>query len=149
MKYTIEQIPQGENELVLKYCNIDDEVEQILKYFNRSRPKLVGKKDGAKVIIQPSEILYIESVDGNSFVYLQNDVLEVDFSLAQLEEILNSVNFFRCSKSVIINIDMVHKLKSLASNRIDATMRSGEHIMISRTYASDFRKRLKGVNNHE
>ena len=149
MKYTIEQIPQGENELILKYCNIDDEVALILNYFNGSQQKLIGKKDGVKVVIQPSEILYIESVDGNSFVYLPHDVLEVDFSLAQLEDILNSVNFFRCSKSVIINIDMVHKLKSLASNRIDATMKSGEHIIISRTYASDFRRRLKGVNPHE
>ena len=149
MKYTIEQLPQGENELILKYCNIDDEVEQILNYFNGSQQKLIGKKDGVKVVIQPSEILYIESVDGNSFVYLPHDVLEVDFSLTQLEDILNSVNFFRCSKSVIINIDMVHKLKSLASNRIDATMKSGEHIIISRTYASDFRRRLKGVNPHE
>ncbi|MBQ6796470.1 MAG: LytTR family transcriptional regulator DNA-binding domain-containing protein [Clostridia bacterium] len=69
-----------------------------------------------------------------------------EYPLAQLEQILSTVNFFRCSKSVIININKVKKLKSLASNRIGATMCSGEHIMISRTYASDFRKRLKGVS---
>ena len=46
---------------------------------------------------------------------------------------------------MIINIDKVERLKSLSSNRIDATMEGGEHILISRTYASEFRRILKGV----
>ena len=45
---------------------------------------------------------------------------------------------------MILNIDKVASLKSMPSNRIDATMRNGEHIMISRTYAVEFRKRLRG-----
>jgi len=45
---------------------------------------------------------------------------------------------------MIINIDKVKELKSLSSNRIDALLINGEHILISRTYASDFRKRLRG-----
>ena len=67
----------------------------------------------------------------------------MEHTLTQLEQLLNIVNFIRCSKSMILNIDKVAALKSLASNRIDATMRNGEHILISRTYASDFRRRLK------
>ena len=53
-------------------------------------------------------------------------------------------SFFRCSKSMIINIGKVRALRSLSSNRIDATMEGGEHIMISRRYAVDFRRLLKG-----
>ena len=44
----------------------------------------------------------------------------------------------------MINIDKVERLKALSSNRIDATMINGEHIIISRTYASEFRRILKG-----
>ena len=50
---------------------------------------------------------------------------------------------------MIINIDKVKVLDSLASNRIDATMCNGEHIFISRRYASDFRRRLKGEDFDE
>ena len=146
MKLTIEQISDGENELILKYAERNDEVERALDFMNGYRQKLVGEKDGQKEVIYRADILYIESVDGKCFVYTQADVLGVEFTLAQLEQILESVNFFRCSKSMIINIDKVHKLRSLASNRIDATMQGGEHIIISRTYASNFRKRLKGVS---
>ncbi|MBR4668202.1 MAG: LytTR family transcriptional regulator [Butyrivibrio sp.] len=105
---------------------------------------LYGKKDGDTVSLEPGEILYIESVDDKVFAYTQRDVIRLEGSLAGLLEDLNDVRFFRCSKSMIINIEKVERLKSLSSNRIDATMAGGEHILISRTYASDFRRVLKG-----
>ena len=50
---------------------------------------------------------------------------------------------------MIINLNRVSALKSLSSNRIDATLENGEHIMISRRYASDFRKLLRGYKQDE
>ncbi len=149
MKLTVHQISEGENELILKYLEINDEVERALDFMNGYEKKLVGENGGQKEILERADILYIESVDGKCFAYTEADVFRLDFTLAQLEQILGSINFFRCSKSMIINIDKVRRLKSLASNRIDATMNNGEHIIISRTYASSFRKRLKGVSEDE
>jgi len=149
MKYIIQKITDGEDELILRYQNVTEEVEQALRFMSRPQQKLLGTKDGKKTVIDFRSILYAESVDGKCFVYTESDVFGVEYTLIQLEQILSDVNFFRCSKSMIINIDKVRQLKSLASNRIDATMCSGEHIMISRTYASDFRKRLKGVSGDE
>ena len=144
MKYTIEQIKQGDEELILRYQNLNQEVEHIINFMSFSEKKLVGTKDGLQVVIDVKQILYIESVDRKTFVYLEEDVVRVEYTLTQLERILNPVRFFRCSKSMMINIDKVKVLDSLASNRIDATMCNGEHIIISRTYASEFRRRLKG-----
>jgi len=149
MKYIIQKITDGEDELILRYQNITEEVEQALRFMSRPQQKLLGTKDGKKTVIDFGSILYAESVDGKCFVYTESDVFGVEYTLIQLEQILSDVNFFRCSKSMIINIDKVRQLRSLASNRIDATMCSGEHIMISRTYASAFRKRLKGVSCDE
>lgn len=149
MKYIIQKITDGEDELILRYQNVTEEVEQALRFMSRPQQKLLGTKDGKKTVIDFRSILYAESVDGKCFVYTESDVFGVEYTLIQLEQILSDVNFFRCSKSMIINIDKVRQLKSLASNRIDATMCSGEHIIISRTYASDFRKRLKGVSCDE
>ena len=144
MKYTIEQIKQGEDELILRYQKPNQEVEFIMNFMSFPDKKLVGFRDGSQVVIDIKQILYIESVDRKTFVYLEDDIVRVEYTLTQLERMLNSVRFFRCSKSMIINIDKVKVLDSLASNRIDATMCNGEHIIISRTYASDFRRRLKG-----
>ena len=149
MKYTIEQISNGEDELILRYQCLTKEVERILSFMNTSQRKLIGLRGNTQVVIDISQILYIESVDRKNFVYTVNDVFQIEYSLTQMERILNTVNYFRCSKSMIINIDKIMELKSLASNRIDATLCNGEHITISRTYASEFRKRLKGGDDDE
>lgn len=149
MKYTIEQISNGEDELILRYQRLTKEVERILSVMNTPQRKLIGLRGNAQVVIDISQILYIESVDRKNFVYTINDVFQIECSLTQMEQILNTVNYFRCSKSMIINIDKIMELKSLASNRIDATLCNGEHIIISRTYASEFRKRLKGGDGDE
>lgn len=144
MKYIINQLPHGEEELILNYVNKTAEVERILAFLGEGEKKIIGSIEERQVILKPEEILYVESVDGKTFAYTKDAVCKIGFSLAKAEELLTGINFYRCSKSMIINIDCITGLKSLASNRIDATMENGEHILISRTYASEFRRRLKG-----
>lgn len=149
MNYTIERIPEGENEVILRYCQMTPEVERIWNLLRNSQGKLIGWKEKTRVMLDVDKILYIESVDSRTYAYTSEDVFAMDDTLNKLGQFLNGVNFFRCSKSMIINIDKVQSLKSLPSNRIEAVMCNGEHVMISRTYASDFRKRLKGGRGDE
>ena len=144
MRFSVCQISEGEDELILKYRQMNSEVEEVLAFMERHEKKLVGKIEGETIIFQPEEILYIEKVDDKTFAYTLEHVIQMDVSLSMAEMILDDERFFRCSKSMIINVNRVERLKSLPSNRIDATLQSGEHIIISRTYASDFRKLLRG-----
>lgn len=144
MRFSVCQISEGEDELILKYRQMNSEVEEVLAFMERHEKKLVGKIDGETIIFQPEEILYNEKVDEKTFAYTLEHVIQMDVSLSMAEMILDDERFFRCSKSMIINVNRVERLKSLPSNRIDATLQSGEHIIISRTYASDFRKLLRG-----
>lgn len=149
MKYTVEHICKGEDELILRYKRLNGEVESVLAFMNASPKKLIGTKDGTQAVIDLSDLLYAETVDRRTFIYTADDVFRSELTLAQLEEVLDTVNFFRCAKSMIINIDKIRVLKSLASNRIDAELSNGEHIIISRTYASEFRRILKGESGNE
>jgi len=144
MKYIVNQISQGEDELILNYKETTPEVEKILQFIDNRLTRLVGKADGEVIAIDPENILYVEVVDDRTFAYTNDQVIQLDMSLNRLEIVLTDVKYFRCSKSMIVNIDKVERLKSLPSNRIDAEMQNGEHIVISRTYASEFRKILKG-----
>lgn len=144
MKYTINQITEGKDELILNYREMNEEVEQVLAFMGKRNQRLLGSKDKMQVVILPEEILYVESLEGKTFAYMEQEVYRMNYSLQQLEVLLPEGYFFRCSKSMIMNINKVNFLRSLSSNRIDATMVNGEHIMISRTYASDFRKKLRG-----
>lgn len=144
MKYSANQITQGEDELILNYQEINSEVDAILSFMGKRGRKIQGKVDQSTIMLSPDEILYVEKVDEKTFAYTDQQIVQLDLSLTNLELFLNDIKFFRCSKSMIVNIEKVERLKSLPSNRIDAIMYGGEHIIISRTYASEFRKRLRG-----
>jgi len=144
MKYTINQTSGLDDELILNYETINPEVEAALAFMERHKKKLVGKVDGTAIVFSPEDILYVEKVDDKTFVYTLDNVIQMDISLFSLEIMLSDECYFRCSKSMIVNVNKVDKLKSLSSNRIDVTLANNEHVMISRTYASDFRKLLKG-----
>ena len=144
LKVDIKRIESGEDEVILRYKEVTPRVKRILDALNGENNRLIGRKDDRQVVVDTGDILYIESVDDKTFAYTEGDVVRVDNTLQGITEALDDIRFFRCSKSMIINVDKVRVLKSLSSNRIDATLENGEHILISRTYASDFRKLLKG-----
>lgn len=145
LKIDIRKIESGEDEIIVRYKEETEKIKAILGVLRSDGEKLFGKKDSEIVSVIPGDILYIESVDDKVFAYTADDVIRLDGSLAGIMQRLGDDRFFRCSKSMIINIDKVDSLRSLSSNRIDATMEGGEHILISRTYASEFRRILKGV----
>lgn len=144
MRYEINKTTAGENELILNYSSLSPEVERAMIFMDQNRKKLSGRINDEVVIFEPDEILYIEKVDEKTFAYTKDKIIQLSMSLYEIQLFLDSESYFRCSKSMIVNVNKVERLKSLSSNRIDATLQSGEHILISRTYASDFRRLLKG-----
>ncbi len=148
MKYTIERT-DGEEEIIIRCKERTPEIDRIIAIASGNDKRILGSADNGQVMLDRNEILYIESVDGKTFAYTERQAVRLPYTLTVLGEMLREINFFRCSKSMIININCIKELKSLASNRIDATMYNGEHIIISRTYASALRKILKGDNDYE
>lgn len=144
MKIDIKQISDGEERVVIRYKNLTPTLNKIITVLNGDDNRLRGKTDEGEVFFTPDEILYLESVDDKVFAYTGDKVIRIEGSLSTFMNEQEDESFFRCSKSMVINVGRVSALKSLSSNRIDATMESGEHIIISRRYASDFRRLLKG-----
>ena len=146
MKVDIRKIETGDDEVIVRYKEETGRIRKILDVLRDGGEKLYGKKESDVVSVIPGDVLYIESVDDKIFAYTCDDVIRLEGTLAGIIQKLGDERFFRCSKSMIINIDKVDSLHSLSSNRIDATMEGGEHIMISRTYASEFRRILRGYS---
>ena len=144
MKIDIKRITEGEERVIIRYRAPNPAIDKVIAILNREGNKLWGKCDGRNICISYDEILYLESVDDRIFVYTRDQVLQIDGTLSSFLFEADSEAFFRCSKSMVINVDRVVSLKSLSSNRIDAMMDGGEHITISRRYASEFRRLLKG-----
>ncbi|MBR5421507.1 MAG: LytTR family transcriptional regulator DNA-binding domain-containing protein [Lachnospiraceae bacterium] len=124
--------------------DITGEVSKLKRYIEKYGTGITANEDGSTCIVSTDEILYVESVDKRTFIYTETKVLSTDKRLYELEEILDRHDFFRCSKSVIINITKVVRIKPEISRTILATLSNGEVIVISRRYAAELKK-LIGV----
>ena len=144
MKIDIKQITEGDEFINIRYKEPNPTVGRIIGILRGEGNKIWGRTDDGNVCIGLDDVLYLESVDDKVFAYTTDKVVRIDGTLNSFMIENDEDVFFRCSKSIVINVNRVTSLKSLSSNRIDATMEGGEHIIISRRYASEFRRFLKG-----
>lgn len=149
MKLTMQQIASGEEEIIIKYLEKTPEIERVVRLIKAEEKRLIGWQEKVQTILNPREVLYFESVDNKTYACTRNEVYRVDYTLAELELIFSPMGFFRCNKSMILQMSHINNLRSLSGNRIDAKMENGEHVIISRSYAVAFRKKLKGEDADE
>jgi DNA-binding LytR/AlgR family response regulator len=126
----------------IKCREVTKEVSRLKTYIDNFRLGISAIEDGETHIVALEQILYIESVDKRTYIYTDSKVLETDKRLYELEELLDSRDFFRCSKSVIINLNKVTKLKPEITRNILVTLSNGEVVVVSRRYATELKKLL-------
>ena len=144
MKITIKQVAKGEEEIIIHYQEMTPEINQLISFIKKEKSRIIGWLNKKQVMLKPQNIFYIESVEGKTFAYTLNQVYRLEETLNEIETLLEKEDFFRCSKSMVINMNRLEHLESLSCNRIDARLENGEHVIISRKYAPSLRKRLKG-----
>lgn len=144
MKLTMHRIADGCEEVIIRYREMTPRIEAIAAMVQGTEQKLMGQAEGEKVLFSPEEILYLESVDGVTWVYLPDKVCRLGEGLGELAALYADRGFFRCSKSMALNIQKIERLKSEPGCRIRATMENGEQVMISRKYAGQLRQILRG-----
>ena len=149
MRRTMTHITEGEDEVIIRYRQMNDEVETIASIVQSSGKRLEGYENGSGLFLHPEQIYYYESVDGITYAYLKDMVCKVNDSLERLAIHYEDRGMFRCSKSMVLNIYKISYLKSEPGNRICATMENGEQVMISRRYARILRQILKGGRDDE
>ena len=148
MKVEIRQDQGTLSTFVEIHCkDVTEEVAKLKRYIDRYQTGLTAASEsGETVRVTLNEILYAESVDKKTFLYTEKRVLCTEKRLYELEEILDGRDFFRCSKSVILNVSQVVKLKPEINRNILATLKNGEVVVVSRRYAAAFKK-LIGIGD--
>ena len=92
--------------------------------------------------ILPSAVYYFEAVDNRVFAYLEKEVYETKLKLYELEERLAGTDFFRASKSTVINLAKVESLSPAFNGRFEAAMKNGEKLIVSRQYVPVLKEKL-------
>lgn len=132
MQVTISKDIESGTSVEIHCREVTAETERLERYIRRFDERIMGSAGGQAHNIALEQILYIEAVDKKTFLYTPGNVYETDKKLYELESLLDEKTFFRCSKSVIVNLNKITKLKPEVTRNILATLTNGEVVVISR-----------------
>lgn len=121
---------------------LTQDIEKIISFMRILDRKITAKKGDETYLLDAEKILYIESVDRNTFIYTTEATYESDLKLYELEQELLEQDFIRISKQSIVNLRKVKSLKADINRKIRITLLNGEQIIVSRMYSEELRKRL-------
>lgn len=147
MEVNVRLVDKDKIELVDISCHeVTDSVNEIVTFVKMRQGQITGYIDGEQFEVPVTDIYYIESVDDIVFLYCKNKVYETKQKLYEIASQIEKQQFFRVSKSCIVNLMKVKSIKPALNGRYIAHIISGEEIIISRKYVPDLKKKLKGEN---
>ena len=121
---------------------VDHRVRRIIEATEIENMKLAGMSEGYLCMVGINEVLYAETVDSSTFLYTPDKVLESGLSLAELESYLESTEFVRATRQMLINLAHVQGLRPYLNARLELMLDNGERVIASRQVSPAIKKRI-------
>ncbi|MBO5164144.1 MAG: LytTR family transcriptional regulator DNA-binding domain-containing protein [Ruminococcus sp.] len=140
MKIIIEDIADdAEEEIIIRTHGLDDDVLQLIARMKQEKNMLTCIDEQENILpLKQNDVYYFDAVDGRVYVYLEKSVLEIKKRLYEIEELCDS--YLRISKAQIVNAKMIERLSPMFNGRLEAHLKNGEKVIISRQYVPDLKK---------
>lgn len=109
----------GENGMHILETESDNETNESAVFTSPVVEKLFkipAKVDDKVILFDPTEIDYIESQSGKSFIYINQDAFALDLTLTEIEKKLELYGFYRCHRSYIVNLQKVREIITWSKN---------------------------------
>jgi two-component system LytT family response regulator len=135
---------QRAREHILKGQYDNQKIERLLKSLHDEQTylkRMLIKESGKIIIINTTEIQWIEAVEDYVNIHTSKSTYLVLQSLSRLETKLDPKQFIRAHRSYIINLEAVGELEPWSNGRLKCRLKDGHDIILSRSGA----RRLKGL----
>lgn len=143
MNIRVEHVP-GEVQVILRGPEDSAELLRILALLEQDATRLWAWDEYRRMVAVPvRDIVWGEVVDEKVFIYTASEMYQTTLGLGMLESRWERLGLFRCAKSTLVNLNAIQALRSLAGNRIEATLKNEEKIVGSRRYAPLLRERIQ------
>jgi len=118
-------------------------VERLISFVNSLSIKIEGyTEDGIRQINVP-DIYYIESEDKIAVIFCEKEYYRTKYRLYQISEKLKEFGFVQISKYCLININKLDKIMPLSNRRMEAVLKNGKRVFITRKYLYDIKNALQ------
>lgn len=128
--------------------NLD--ISQIAEAFmRRDHTRFIGRLNNQLIYVKAKEIAYLQFTKGATWATtFSGQRMPLDYSLDQVEKLLDKHVFFRINRQFIIHIDAIKKITAYYNSRLILQLSPGieEDVIISRERVADFKSWLE--NSH-
>ncbi len=128
----------------IKYEDLKKHMINCIKELGAKEKYLIinEKQDSKK--IKHSQITYIEIQKKDVTIHTVNGDYQIKNTMDKIEKEIDNINFFRCHKSFLINLEYVESIKQYC-----AILESGEEVPISRHRFKDTKDRFFKLIGHK
>lgn len=134
--------PGQEDEIIIRCAQLDDGLMKLIYSLKSEKSKLTAYSDTGITMLPLKDVFYFEAVDNKVFAYCEKQVYEIRKKLYELEAELAGTDFLRISKSTIVDLSKILHLAAAFNGRLEAKLKNGEKIIISRQYVPALKKKL-------
>lgn len=104
---------------------------------------LTGTNERGMKRVEVRNVYYVESFKDDVYLVLRNERLLTHQRLYEFEEMLETKDFIRVSKSHVVNIGKIKYIQPQINSIIRLDLNNGEEIEVKRTYLKAFKEALK------
>jgi DNA-binding LytR/AlgR family response regulator len=130
-------------EVSVIYPKKNKTVERLISFINSLSIKIEGYAEDSIKQINVPDIYYIESEDKIAVIYCEKEYYRTKYRLYQISEKLDGFGFVQISKYCLININKLDKIIPLSNRRMEAILKNGKRVFITRKYLYDIKKVLQ------
>jgi len=145
VKIRIERISNiAETEVIIKCRENSPDAERVAGALRLLDKAVTGKKENRTYAIPAVDIYYFECADDKIFCNTAKEVYETSYRLYELEELFAGSSFLRVNKYLILSADKIQSFRSALNGRMEAILKNGEKVEISRNYVPALKLLLGG-----
>ena len=126
------------------HINISEIAEEFSK---RENTRFIGKLNNQLIYVKAKEVAHVHFADGFTWAYtMAGQKIPLDYSLDQIEKMLDKNLFFRINRKLIIHIDSIKKITTYYNSRFILQLSPALDIdaIISRERVRNFKAWLEG-----
>lgn len=116
-------------------------------FLKRNNTRFIGKLNKQLIYVKANDIAYLQFVKGVTYATtFTGQRLPLDYSLDQIEKMLDRTMFFRINRQFIIHVDAIKKITAYYNSRLILQLfpHVDTDVIISRERVGDFKNWLEG-----
>ncbi|MCW3467184.1 LytR/AlgR family response regulator transcription factor [Chitinophaga nivalis] len=117
------------------------------EFLKRDSTRFIGRLNNQLTYVKAKDIAYLHFVKGITYAATNsNQKMPLDYSLDQIEKLLDRNVFFRINRQFIVHIDAIKKITTYYNSRLILQLNPhvDTDVIISRERVSDFKNWLEG-----